>query len=54
MDLKEFALDFDLTPGATSQPAAGSVLDFSAPVFYEVTSEDGQYTKQYSVTLLES
>ncbi len=54
VDLKEFALDFDLTPGATSQPAAGSVQDFSAPVFYEVTSEDGQYTKQYSVTLLES
>ncbi|WP_185213956.1 PCMD domain-containing protein [Sphingobacterium mizutaii] len=54
VDLKEFALDFDLTPGATSVPASGSVQDFSAPVFYEVTSEDGQYKKQYSVTLLES
>lgn len=54
VDLKEFALDFDLTPGATSVPASGSVQDFSAPVFYDVTSEDGQYKKQYSVTLLES
>jgi len=54
VNLKEFALDFDLTPGASSVPAAGSVQDFSAPVFYEITSEDGQFKKQYSVTLLES
>ena len=54
VNLKGFALDFDLTPGASSVPAAGSVQDFSAPVFYEITSEDGQFKKQYSVTLLES
>ena len=54
VNLKGFALDFDLTPGASSVPAAGSVQDFSAPVFYEITSEDGQFKKQYSVSLLES
>ena len=54
LNLQEFALDFDLTAGATSVPAAGSVQDFSVPVTYEITSEDGQYKKQYTVTLLES
>ena len=54
VNLKEFSLEFDLTPGATSFPESGSVQDFSQPVYYEVVSEDGQFKKQYSVTLLES
>lgn len=54
ISIKKFALEFDLTPGATILPASGSEQDFSEPVIYEVTSEDGQFRKQYAVTLLES
>ncbi|WP_440510588.1 PCMD domain-containing protein [Sphingobacterium lactis] len=54
LDLKDYALSFDLTPGATIVPASGSKQDFTKPVFYEVTSEDGQFSKRYAVSLLES
>ena len=41
---------FALTPGATITPANGSPQDFSqGPVTYTVTSEDGQWTRSYSV-----
>src|SRR5690606_191321 len=54
IDLKKFAFEFELTPGAVSVPASGSEQDFTAPVAYEVTSEDGKFTKTYHVSLIES
>ncbi len=40
---------FELTPGATIEPASGSTHDFSNPVRYKVTSEDRKWSKEYSV-----
>lgn len=49
-DLTQLAPQFQLTPGATLQPASGSRQDFSSgPVSYRVTSEDGQYHRDYLV-----
>jgi len=46
---------FRLTAGATIQPANGSAQDFTnGPVTYTVTSEDGQWTREYKVKLVES
>lgn len=46
------ALDprFYLTPGATLSPASGTVLDFTLPQVYTTRSEDGQWSKQYTVS----
>lgn len=52
--VKEFALEFDVTAGATVVPASGSVQDFTYPVLYTVTSENGEFSKEYLVTLIES
>ena len=50
-NLPTMALHFKLTPGATIEPANGSLQDFSKePVTYTVTSEDGAWKKQYSVS----
>ena len=41
---------FKLTPGATITPANGSPQDFTKlPVIYQVTSEDGQWHRNYTV-----
>lgn len=48
------ALSFTLTPGATISPASGSKQDFTRPVTYTVTSEDKQWTKEYTVTIASS
>lgn len=48
-DLSALAPEFTLTPGATISPASGTKLNFSSPQYYEVTSEDGQWKKQYKV-----
>ncbi len=49
-DLPPMALHLNVTPGATVSPANGSVQDFSkGPVAYTVTSEDGQWHRQYTV-----
>lgn len=51
--LKSLPLWLKLTPGATVQPANGSVQDFSAgDVRYTVTSEDGQWHRDYHVRFL--
>ena len=52
--MDSFALDFETTPGAAISPASGSVQDFTYPVIYTVTSENGEFTKQYSVSLIET
>ena len=46
---------FKTTPGATIQPANGSVHDFTGgPVTYMVTSEDGEWTRSYRVSFQEA
>lgn len=51
---KQLPLFFELTPGATVEPASGSMQDFTAgPVTYTVMSEDGQWKRQYKVTFKE-
>ena len=49
-DLTAVALNFVITDGATIEPANGSVQDFSqGPVEYIVTSQDGAWSRIYSV-----
>jgi len=48
-DVKNLAPVFKITDGATIQPANGSVQDFTNPVTYTVTSENGQYKRTYTV-----
>ena len=54
VDRSAVALSFKLTPGATISPASGSKQDFTRPVTYTVTSEDKQWTKEYTVTIASS
>lgn len=50
-DLTALAPKFEITPGAKIEPASGSVQDFSkGPMKYTVTSEDGKFTRTYSVS----
>lgn len=49
--LPAIAVHFELSPGATIQPDNGSLQDFSKePVVYTVTSEDGAWKRQYTVS----
>lgn len=51
---KQLPLYFALTPGATIEPANGSMQDFTAgPVVYTLTSEDGAWKRQYTVVFKE-
>jgi len=51
-DLTRLAPLFRMTPGATVTPENGSVHDFTnGPVGYKVTSEDGQWSKDYQVSV---
>lgn len=52
LNIKAVAPQFTITEGATIQPASGTPQDFSEPVIYTVTSEDGHWRKQYRVSLL--
>ncbi|MEO9871498.1 BspA family leucine-rich repeat surface protein [Ekhidna sp.] len=40
-----------LSEGATSDPASGETVNFSDPVTYTVTAEDGENTQAWSVTV---
>lgn len=45
-----FSPEFVLSDGATIDPASGTSLDFSeGPQTYTVTSENGKYTKKYTI-----
>lgn len=46
---------FEITPGATISPANGSEHDFSnkKEVFYTVTSQDGKWSRTYSVAFVD-
>lgn len=48
-DISTLSPTFEVSANATISPASGSVHDFSAPVVYTVTSENGLVKKQYSV-----
>lgn len=49
-DLTHQAPEFTLTPGATISPRSGTERDFTTPQSYTVTSEDGNWKKEYQVT----
>lgn len=51
-DLTNQAPEFVLTPGATISPASGTKRDFTSPQKYVVTSEDGQWSKTYTVVYI--
>ncbi len=46
---KLIAPHFDLTPGAKITPVSGTELDFDTPQKYTVVSEDGKWSKEYTV-----
>ena len=50
-DITRLSPEFELTPGASINPPSGTERDFSDPQTYEVTSEDGQWKKVYSVRI---
>lgn len=54
LNIKAVAPQFALTEGATILPASGTPQDFSKPVTYVVTSEDGNWKKAYRVSLLQN
>lgn len=54
VDLTSVTPDFVLSQGATIFPPSGVAQDFSKPVTYKVTSEDGRYSNEYTVTFMES
>lgn len=49
IDISHFAPEFTLTEGATIDPPSGTYRDFLTPKTYTVTSEDGQWKKNYTV-----
>lgn len=51
INLKKLAPEFTITPGATIEPASGTMLDFSKPQKYTVTSQDGNWEKVYMVSV---
>lgn len=51
VDVKAYAFTFTLSRGASSVPQSGSVQDFTEPVVYTVTSENGEFSKKYTVTM---
>lgn len=51
-DLTKQAPVFTLTPGATIFPESGTVLNFTQPQIYTVTSEDHQSKKKYEVSYI--
>lgn len=52
-DVSALAPKLTLTPGATVVPASGSVQDFTnGPVHYIVTSQDGQWQRHYTVSVV--
>lgn len=52
-DLSSYSLKFDLTKGASILPDPESKRDYTQEVVFNVTSEDGQYKKEYSIKVIE-
>lgn len=53
-DVTALAPQFTLTPGATITPRSGSMLNFTNPQTYVVTSEDGKWKKSYQIAVTAS
>lgn len=52
-DVTSLSPEFKLSPQASVSPASGSTHDFSnGPVEYTVTSQDGQWTRRYTVRVV--
>lgn len=51
-DITALAPEFIITSGATINPGSGTVFDFTTPRIYEVTSEDRQWKRMYTVTVV--
>lgn len=51
VNITELAPEFVLTPGATITPESGTVRDFTEPQTYVVTSEDGEWSKTYTINV---
>ena len=51
VSVMSLAPEFELTPGATIEPASGTVRNFLLPQTYKVTSEDGEWSKTYTVSV---
>lgn len=49
VNVTKLAPEFVLTPGASIEPASGTVRDFSTPQTYMTSSEDGKWHKVYTV-----
>jgi len=50
-DLAALAPEITLSSGATSSPASGQVVDFTGPVIYTVTAQNGTTTQEWTVTV---
>ena len=48
-DVTQLAPKFELTPGATIKPENGSTQNFTRPIRYTVTSEDGMWHRTYAI-----
>lgn len=51
-DLTRQSPEFALTPGATISPASGTERNFTQPQHYTVTSQDGNWKKEYLVSYI--
>lgn len=51
VSLMNLAPEFKLTPGASIEPASGTARNFLLPQVYTVTSEDGEWSKEYVVSV---
>ena len=47
VDITKLAPEFELTEGATISPKSGSIQDFTENVYYKVTSEDQNWSRDY-------
>jgi len=50
-DYKSLVPTIFLSPGAIVTPASGETIDFTNDVVYKVVSEDGKYSKEYTVSV---
>lgn len=50
-DLTALAPAFELTPGSGIEPASGTTHDFTRPVRYTTTSEDGKWHRTYALII---
>ncbi len=53
-DVNALAPSITVSEGATINPASGDIIDFTNPVTFTVTAEDGVTTKDWTVTVTES